>query len=45
MDRIHDLKKLRQFLGKQLKQKNERIVKRGIFSAFPGMFKYVKIGD
>ena len=37
LGRIHDLKNLRRFLGKQLKQKRDRIVTRGIFSAFPGL--------
>ena len=36
LDRIHGLKKLRRFLSKQLEQKKERIVMRGIFGAFPG---------
>ena len=37
MGRIHDLKRLRRFLGKQLEQKRERTVTKGIFSAFPGL--------
>ena len=37
LEKIHGLKILRRFLGKQLKQKKERIVTKGIFGAFPGL--------
>ena len=43
LDRIHGLKKLRRFLSKQLEQKKERIVMRGVFGAFPGSQFPVKV--